>query len=234
MQKRNFITPIVFEILKLKNPAIWLTENIFAFSHAHLKFSWSICSFNRYEVARTKSTLYIISFWAIKVLKASLGMLDQTHRNFHNQFMTLIDMKLHAQNQLYTSFSFWDLKVLIASLGMPGVLTKTRNDLKPPETSQIIVSFTSNKLFSGWVFPNTPNTLKSFLGKFGLKNWSSPNWLKFGTEVHCYIVISNLMFIPPKILSLTFFWANLIPKSEVLQINWNLVQRDIAICLLWF
>ena len=27
-------------------------------------------------------------------------------------------MKLHAQNQLYTSISFWDLKVLIASLGM--------------------------------------------------------------------------------------------------------------------
>ena len=28
-------------------------------------------------------------------------------------------MKLHAQNQLYTSIRFWDLKVLIASLGMP-------------------------------------------------------------------------------------------------------------------
>ena len=28
-------------------------------------------------------------------------------------------MKLHAQNQLYTSFNFWDLKVLIASLSMP-------------------------------------------------------------------------------------------------------------------
>ena len=28
-------------------------------------------------------------------------------------------MKLHAQNQLYTSFSFRDLKVLIASQGMP-------------------------------------------------------------------------------------------------------------------
>ena len=27
-------------------------------------------------------------------------------------------MKLHAQNQLYTSFSFSDLKVSIASLGM--------------------------------------------------------------------------------------------------------------------
>ena len=29
-------------------------------------------------------------------------------------------MKLHAQNQLYTSISFWDSKVLKASLGMHG------------------------------------------------------------------------------------------------------------------
>ena len=29
MQKINFIPPIVFEILKIKNPAIWLTESIF-------------------------------------------------------------------------------------------------------------------------------------------------------------------------------------------------------------
>ena len=46
-------------------------------------------------------------------------MLDHTYLNLHNQFITLIDMKLHEQNELYTSFSFWDLKVLIASLGMP-------------------------------------------------------------------------------------------------------------------
>ena len=76
MQKINFITLIVFEILKLKYPVIWLAKIIFAFNHAHLKF--------------------------------------------HDQFVTLIDMKLHAQNQYYTSFSFWDLKVLIASLDMPG------------------------------------------------------------------------------------------------------------------
>ena len=30
MQKINFISPIVFEMLKLKNPAIWLAESIFA------------------------------------------------------------------------------------------------------------------------------------------------------------------------------------------------------------
>ena len=28
-------------------------------------------------------------------------------------------MKLHAQNQLYTSIIFWDITVLKASLGMP-------------------------------------------------------------------------------------------------------------------
>ena len=36
------------------------------------------------------------------------------------------------------------------------------------------------------------------------------------------------MFIFPKCL------ANLVPKSEVLRINWNLVQGYIAICLLQF
>ena len=76
MHKINFIIPIVFEILKLKNPAIWLPENIFAFDHAHLKL--------------------------------------------HDQFVALIDMKLHALNQLYNSISFWDIKVYKASLGLPG------------------------------------------------------------------------------------------------------------------
>ena len=35
-----------------------------------------------------------------------------------------------------------------------------------------------------------------------------------------------------KILVIYIFWANLVPKSEVLQINWNLVQTYIAIWLL--
>ena len=33
-----------------------------------------------------------------------------------------------------------------------------------------------------------------FLGKFSGKSWSSSNWLKFGTEVDCYMLISILMF----------------------------------------
>ena len=46
-------------------------------------------------------------------------MADHDHLKFHDQFVGLIDMTLHAQNQLYTSFSSWDLKVLKASLGVP-------------------------------------------------------------------------------------------------------------------
>ena len=47
-------------------------------------------------------------------------MLDYTHLNLHDQFITLIDMNLHAQNQVYTPISFWDLKALIISLSMSG------------------------------------------------------------------------------------------------------------------
>ena len=45
-------------------------------------------------------------------------MSDHTYLNLRDKFITLIDMKLHAQNQFYISFIFWDLKVLIVSLGM--------------------------------------------------------------------------------------------------------------------
>ena len=62
-KKTNFITPIVFEILKLENPAIWLAQSIFVFDHGHLKL--------------------------------------------HDEFKAFIDMKLHAQNQLYTSVPLW-------------------------------------------------------------------------------------------------------------------------------
>ena len=74
VKKQLYSSNCVFEILKFKNPAIWLAKSIFAFNH-------------------------------LKV---------------HDQFVALIDMKLHAQNQLYTSISFLDIEVLKASLGMPG------------------------------------------------------------------------------------------------------------------
>ena len=39
-------------------------------------------------------------------LWACLSMPDHAHLNLHDQSVTLIDMKLHAQKQLYTSISF--------------------------------------------------------------------------------------------------------------------------------
>ena len=59
---------------------------------------------------------------------------------------------------------------------------------------------------------------KVFLGKFGPKNWNSPNWLKFDKGVHCFILISNLKFIFKNFCH-TFFWANLVQKSDFPQIN---------------
>ena len=62
-----------------------------------------------------------ISFWD----KASLGMPDRIYLNLHDQSITLIDTKVHVQNQLYTFFSFWDLKVLIASWAWLGMADPT-------------------------------------------------------------------------------------------------------------
>ena len=118
MHKINFIIPVVFEILELKNPATRLAEIIFAFNHPHLKLHHQFVVLIDMKLHAQNQLYASISFWDIKVLKTSLGMpgYDHTHLNLQNQFITLTDMKLHAQNQLYTSFSFLDLQVLIASL----------------------------------------------------------------------------------------------------------------------
>ena len=73
-----------------------------------------------------------------------------------------------------------------------------------------------------------------FLGKFDPKIWSSSNWLKFGIEVDWYMLMSILMVFFFRISVIHTFWANLVPKSEFLQINWNLIQGYIATCLSWF
>ena len=44
------------------------------------------------------------------------------------------------------------------------------------------------------------------MGKFNPKNWSSSDWLKFGTEVDCYILISILMLVNLKFSKLTKIW----------------------------
>ena len=46
-------------------------------------------------------------------------MPDYNHLKLYDQFLALIDMKLHAPNQLYTSICFRD-KILKKSLGLPG------------------------------------------------------------------------------------------------------------------
>ena len=67
-----------------------------------------------------------------------------------------------------------------------------------------------------------------FLGRFGPVIWISSNWPR-GTLLYAYYGFNVSFF---KILFIHIFWANLVPKSEVLQINWNLVQAYIAICCL--
>ena len=70
--------------------------------------------------------------------KVSLGMPGhiKSHLPKSNQFITLIDVKLHAQSQLYLSFCFQDCKVLITSLVMPGHAW-----LCLPKTTSSIFSF---------------------------------------------------------------------------------------------
>ena len=125
MQKINCITPTVFEILKLKNPAMWLSESMFAFNHAHLKLHEKFVALIDLKL-HTQNEIYN----SIDILKS------HTHLNLHNQFITLLDMKLRVQNQLYTSFSFWDCKALIASLGIPGHALP-----HPPKITSLICSF---------------------------------------------------------------------------------------------
>ena len=59
------------------------------------------------------------------------------------------------------------------------------------------------------------------MGKFSLKNWSSPNWLKLGTSVHSYMLISNLIFTFSKFLSFIFFgqiWSQNLKFSKLTEI----------------
>ena len=60
-------------------------------------------------------------------------------------------------------------------------------------------------------------SVKFLEGKFGPIICSSTKWLKFRRGIHCCKLITILMFIFSKFLSfMSFFWANLVRKSEVL------------------
>ena len=74
-----------------------------------------------------------------------------------------------------------------------------------------------------------------YLGQIWSRKWTSSNWMTFGTEVDDYVLISifNAYFLK------IFFWfmcflANLVPKSEHFQIDWNLLQRQVTIYLFRF
>ena len=67
----NFITSIVFEILKLKNPAIWLAESILAFNHALLKLHDKFVALIDMKLHVQNEIYNSIGFWGIKLLKAS-------------------------------------------------------------------------------------------------------------------------------------------------------------------
>ena len=60
-----------------------------------------------------------------------------------------------------------------------------------------------------------------FLGKFGPKIWRSSNSLKFDTEVHCEIVILNLMLIFPDFCHFHFWgqiWSQNLKFSKFTEI----------------
>ena len=78
MQKINFITQIVFKILKLKNFAIWLAKSIFTSNHAHLKLHYQFDASVDMRLHAQNQLDTSISFWDIKVFKASLGMPGNT------------------------------------------------------------------------------------------------------------------------------------------------------------
>ena len=71
-----------------------------------------------------------------------------------------------------------------------------------------------------------------FFGKFGPKTWSSTNKLKFDTELHCYMFVTILMFSFSK-FCYSYNFGQILAKSNVLHIDWNLMQGHIVTWWLW-
>ena len=88
--------------------------------------------------------------------------------------------------------------------------------------------------YKGNVYFSKIFTTHIFWGQFFPTIWSSSKWLKFRRGVNCCLLITILMIIFSKFLSVIFFWINLVPKSNVLQIDWSLIQGHIVICWFWF
>ena len=83
-------------------------------------------TYNGKQIETKEALLFNFSLTKLKLknpaiwLAESIVTFNHAHLKLHDQSVALIDMKLHAQNQLYTSITFWDIKVLKASFGMPG------------------------------------------------------------------------------------------------------------------
>ena len=95
-------------------------------------------------------------------------------------------------NQSQNELSFKRCSSNFNKIRRKTLLTKTRNDLKPAKTTwnQPYYSIFHLKQVILRLSLSLYSTLKSLLGKSGLKIWNSPDWLRFGTGVHCYILIS--------------------------------------------
>ena len=112
------------------------------------KITSPVCSFNRYVPACKK-----INFLTLKIFETlkpknpaiwladSISTFNHAQLKLHDQFVALTDMKMKAQNQLYTSIGFWDIKVVKASLGMPG-----HTSSHPPKITQSICNFNRYEL----------------------------------------------------------------------------------------
>ena len=118
------------------------------------------------------------------------------------------------------------------------VLNKTRDDLKPsacvfPNTGVYLNCFWANlvpKIQTDWNLVQAYIAIclnfchSYFLGKFVqvLSTFSKLTEISYrGILLYAYYDFNIYFF---KILFLHILWANLVPKSEVLRINWSLVQ----------
>ena len=113
-------------------------------------------------------------------------MPDHAHLKLHDQFLALLDMKVHAQNQLYTFISHWDIKVLKDSLGMPGHTWP-----HPPKLTWLIYNFNrheadaQNQLHTSFSFWD----LEVLIDSLGMPGHAAPTHVKLH---HQFVVLIDM------------------------------------------
>ena len=126
MQKINFIPPIVFEILKFKNLAIWLAEGIFAF-YLKTRF-FQTCCFQNHKVHygawfKFRKFTYQWTIFLKPLFLGCFGALSQKYDFFPKirlfQFFNLKAPKLHEKFQKSpvscfgeNAFTYWHTDIL--------------------------------------------------------------------------------------------------------------------------